>query len=361
MIVPNQLVKVRWSNTNREFYLKKGYEYTKNGDVFLIRAEDAHPNSQTTKIKVRCDYCGKVRNISTQDYYKNTKNGLLKYSCGEKGCASKKRTEFDYERKQKQFNKFINLCAEKGYYPVSSIDDYSFSLYSKLKYRCPDHGVQEITLNNLQHGQGCKLCADKKRSDKRRLSNESVKEKIESVNNNIWLNPQEYKNNSTSNLEILCGICGKRKFVTNLNCYERDHKNKCNYCARSQSNNERIIQYYLEKYKINYIHNFRFNNCRDKRSLPFDFYLKEYNLCIEFDGEHHYLPVRGVERLKSTKFHDQIKTQYCIDNDIDLLRIPYWDKDNIEKILIEKLNIIPYVFIETKYHTIKYIPTKYRK
>ena len=356
MLVENQLVEVKWSSTNRDFYINRGYKYTQIGDTFLIKADDAHPNSRITKIRVRCDYCGGERIISTQDYYKNTQNGLVKYSCGKKGCLSNKRTEFDYKRKEVQFKKFIDLCAEKGYTPISSIDDYSSSLYSKLKYKCPFHDIQEITLNNLQHGQGCKLCGKEKRIDSRRLSVNAVRSKIEFVNHNIWLNPSEYKNNSTSNLKILCGICGKRHFITNLNCYIYDHKNKCDYCARSQSNNERIIQYFLEKYCINYIHNFRFHDCRDKRSLPFDFYLTDYNLVIEFDGIQHYLPVYGEEKFKTTKLHDAMKDNYCRWNNIDLLRIPYWEGNNIEQILIDYLHLTPQS--KNKPIKIKYIPNR---
>lgn len=39
------------------------------------------------------------------------------------------------------------------------------------------------------------------------------------------------------------------------------------------------------------------------------------------------------------KIHDTIKTQYCKNNNIRLIRIPYWDFDNIENILSQLLNI----------------------
>ena len=37
--------------------------------------------------------------------------------------------------------------------------------------------------------------------------------------------------------------------------------------------------------------------------------------------------------------HDNIKTQYCLDNNIKLIRIPYWEFDNIENILKQELNL----------------------
>ena len=39
------------------------------------------------------------------------------------------------------------------------------------------------------------------------------------------------------------------------------------------------------------------------------------------------------------KIKDNIKTQYCKDNNIKLIRIPYWDFDNIEEILKKELNL----------------------
>ena len=81
--------------------------------------------------------------------------------------------------------------------------------------------------------------------------------------------------------------------------------------------------------------------------LSFDFYLPEHNLCIEYDGEHHYKSVRfngksiesSEKAFKKTQLHDQIKTDYCLNNNIQLFRIPYWDFKNIEQILEKELQI----------------------
>ena len=47
----------------------------------------------------------------------------------------------------------------------------------------------------------------------------------------------------------------------------------------------------------------------------------------------------ALEKFNLIKKHDNIKTQYCKDNNIKLIRIPYWDYKNIEKILVEELNL----------------------
>lgn len=74
----------------------------------------------------------------------------------------------------------------------------------------------------------------------------------------------------------------------------------------------------------------RFPDCRDQKTLPFDFYLPGYNLIIEYDGRQHTDPNAGWGDLKGGKYgynyihrHDLMKNQYCKDNNINLLRIPY--------------------------------------
>jgi hypothetical protein len=71
--------------------------------------------------------------------------------------------------------------------------------------------------------------------------------------------------------------------------------------------------------------------------LPFDFYLPKKNICIEFDGVQHFkdsIYDKNGENLITRKIRDNIKNEYCIKNNILLIRIKY--NENIE----EKLSII---------------------
>ena len=64
--------------------------------------------------------------------------------------------------------------------------------------------------------------------------------------------------------------------------------------------------------------------------------MPELNLCIEYDGRQHFEPVEffgGKEQFKIQKINDKLKDTYCRNNNIDLLRIPYWEFDNIDEIL----------------------------
>lgn len=104
----------------------------------------------------------------------------------------------------------------------------------------------------------------------------------------------------------------------------------CPQCI--ESNGERQIRLCLEKYNIKYETQKSFQNCRDVKPLPFDFYLPNYNVCIEYDGRQHYEPVEyfgGQEAFKKIVKHDNIKTDFCKNNGIQLLRIPYYK--NVEE------------------------------
>ena len=91
--------------------------------------------------------------------------------------------------------------------------------------------------------------------------------------------------------------------------------------------------------KINFVQEKRFVDCRDNKPLPFDFYLPDHNLIIEFDGQQHYEPKFGKESFAITQKHDEIKNQYCKNNNINLLRVPYFEGHNIENIISKQLNL----------------------
>lgn len=111
-------------------------------------------------------------------------------------------------------------------------------------------------------------------------------------------------------------------------------------CGCVRSNGEYKIHQILNRYHIEYEVQKIFDDCKNINALPFDVYIPAKRCAIEYDGEFHYKVIPKLQNnLKGQQIRDQIKTEYCASHNIDLIRIPYWEKDNIESILIERLDI----------------------
>jgi predicted Zn-ribbon and HTH transcriptional regulator len=128
---------------------------------------------------------------------------------------------------------------------------------------------------------------------------------------------------------------------------------RCPICNASKG--ETLIKKYLSINKIKFSLQYSFDNLKGSNEgvLRFDFaifYNKEKtNLAflLEYDGEFHYKPIKNYknepikkaeERLEKQQYHDQLKNKYCEKNKIPLLRIPYWDFENIDQILTTELS-----------------------
>lgn len=93
-----------------------------------------------------------------------------------------------------------------------------------------------------------------------------------------------------------------------------------------ESKGEKEIRKYLNLNNIKFIPQYKFSDCKDIRILPFDFYLPDLNVCIEYDGIQHFKEIQkwgGLNSLKDIEKKDQIKTDYCKNKKILLIRIKY--------------------------------------
>lgn len=112
------------------------------------------------------------------------------------------------------------------------------------------------------------------------------------------------------------------------------------------SKGEKYVALYLEKHNIKYCREKTFPTCLSpkKRNLRYDFYLPEYKLLIEYQGQHHYKPISNkVNARKSherTVCHDNIKKQFADKFNFKLIRIPYYVYDNLDYILDRIFNFI---------------------
>lgn len=99
------------------------------------------------------------------------------------------------------------------------------------------------------------------------------------------------------------------------------------------SKGELRVKNFLEENNIEFIHQKRFYH-EDSSYQIFDFFLPNFNLAIEYNGEQHYIETNFFARtLIEQKKSDNRKKIYCEKNNIELLIIPYWEYNKIEEIL----------------------------
>lgn len=198
----------------------------------------------------------------------------------------------------------------------------------KLKMLCPKGHVTFISWANFKKDRRCSECYKFKR-----LSKEEVKSFLNNFGYDLI---GDYKS-ANRKIEILCPE-GHIYQATYAHFYDGK---RCPHCKKS-TGEIRIIEY-LKKNNINFNAEYVITNIEGVQYLRFDFYIKDFNLMIEYDGQQHFKPVEkfgGQEAFEKTKYRDSIKNKYCLDNNINLIRIPYWDYKNIEKILNNKLTIL---------------------
>ena len=292
-------------------YKKLTYEYVdkyfEDHNCKLLSTEyiDAH-----TELNYICS-CGNISKINFNNFQQGKR-------C--RKCGGNEKLTYEYIKKYFEENNCILLS--KKY----------INNKGKLDFICSCGNKSKISFRNFTLGQRCKKCAGVEP-----YTTETFKEKVYSLVKDEYLVLGNYINSKTKILikHILCNheyLVTPDNFINNVR--------RCPLC--NESKGERKIRYYLENNNILHERQYMFDDCIRYESLPFDFAIFDneeiLKLLIEYDGEFHYRPMMGIEQFEYQQENDEIKNIYCKKNNIDLLRIPYWQFDNIETILENKLN-----------------------
>ena len=147
-----------------------------------------------------------------------------------------------------------------------------------------------------------------------------------------------YKNRKFVSWECRCK-CGNVIPVLSDNL-KSGNTQSCGLCSNNSHGNIKIAQL-LKDNNILFEQEKRFSTCVDKSYLPFDFFVNNQYL-IEYDGKQHYSNENTVFNYDYIHKHDLIKSKWCKDNNIPLIRIPYTHYNNlcIEDLLLETSNFI---------------------
>lgn len=192
-----------------------------------------------------------------------------------------------------------------------------------------------ITPSDFLSGYGCPTCGYKKIGDSLRRTHDEFVNMVYGLVGNEYQVMGEYKG-GTQKLDMLHVECGNTWSVTPSSFLHNGRR--CPSCSSSKG--ESTVQQFLEHYNIKFTPQAKFDECKNNRHLPFDFWLPDFNTLIEYNGRQHYVPVShfgGEEQLKVQRKHDRIKRRFCRKYDINLIEIPYTKFENIETILTEAL------------------------
>ncbi len=140
-----------------------------------------------------------------------------------------------------------------------------------------------------------------------------------------------------------CNLCGSEDNIISTSNLYKQYSCGCSISSKGQ----RKIKAILNKNNIDFIEEKRFASCNygdindGHTQARFDFFLPQYNLLIEYDGVQHFIQGNGnfdnKEKFELTKKRDNYKNQWCKENNILLIRIPYthYDKLTLEDLIPE--------------------------
>lgn len=294
--------------------VKKYIEDNGNGIILLSKT---YKNNRE-KLEMQCP-CGNIFYMS----FDNFKKGQRCPKCGIKKRAKTQAHDYNYVKQ---------MFEDNGYELVS--EEYK-NAFGKLEAYCPKHGNFTTTFSDVRQGGGCVHCGIERRIEK-------LKHDIEYVRNFMAQNGDVLLSdiyiNNLQKLKIQCpqGHIYEMSFGN----YVMNHR--CPYCHIYKG--EERIKTFLDTTDYEYIHNKGcFSDLKGKGGglLRPDFIIEELKLWIEYDGEQHFKPISfngedeqtTLSNFEKGKIHDEIKNTYAKEHGYTMVRIPYWDYENIEKIL----------------------------
>lgn len=340
----SKIVKCRIVHNNKKRLKSLGYDVEGVTEVEVL-IKDLMP-SAIYPVEVQCDYCEKI--IIKQYYmYAQSRKKFPKDCCVT--CIPKKQAEMrdvglivlpksNPKLRRREIDQVIKEFDAKGY---DLLDKEYINNQIPMSYICRKHsdkGVQKIAYGQFFRNRGCVFCGRESSASKQKYSIEQVKNIIENEYKDdcCKLISDTYVDSMTQNLVIKCK-CGNH-FTTSLSVFRKATKKSCEFCKQSEGASN--VQKFLEDNSYIFKKEKTFKNLKSDIEIPlrFDFALmksKKVSCLIEYDGEFHYKKFYKGQEFERQQIHDSLKNEYCIKNNIPLIRIPYWEKDNISEILTD--------------------------
>ena len=297
----NNEISKKQSLTNEEFILKARQIHGWKYDYSKVRYIN-----NSTKICIICPQHG--------EFWQTPGSHLS--GCGCPKCANNKKSVSQKSNTEQFIEKAKKVHGDKY--------DYSKVEYSKSSVKvciiCPEHGEFWQTPNNHLKGGGCQKCYDKRRGVSQKSNTEEFIEKARKIHVDKYdYSKVKYINVNTK----VCIICPKHGEFWQRPDHHLTSKCGCPLCQEKHL--EKEINDMLIKKNISFEREKTFDwliNPITNYNQYLDFYLPEYNVAIECQGEQHFEMRNffgGDVEFSKTKQRDLNKLKKCEENNITIL------------------------------------------
>ena len=276
---------IKCANSNRNKKQKINDCHKVNFEEFVHRANEKHCGKFTydeksfknmkTLMNIYCEKHG---------WFKQTPSQHLKTKFGCKCCSD----EYNSKRQFYTFKTFVEIANNVHNNKYLYDENFGYENWNKkIPITCKEHGIFWQTPNEHLQGYGCPKCGHIKHGLKQRMPLETFLKKAKIVHGEKYSYDNIEIPNSliNSNIYPICPTHGK--FKVNAQ-YHLDGVG-CPFCSESKL--ERVVRVFLEKKAIQYVYEQKFDWLVFIGKMSLDFYLPDYNIAIECQGEQHYRPV----------------------------------------------------------------------
>jgi very-short-patch-repair endonuclease len=286
-----------------------------NTENFIKRAREVHKDEYIydktefinwrEKVTITCREHGDFTILPS--HHLNRHQGCSK-------CKGKHISKAKLLSQEKIIEQFKNVHGDKY--------DYSKVIYKgtdeDVEIICPKHGVfKQTPYIHIHQKCGCPKCRYDRLSEKYRFSIDELLAKIHEKHGDKYKYPNienEYVNNR-SEITIICPIHGEFKQTVMKHLQGQG----CQYCNESKLENEIVML--LVNNNIQFQRQQKFDWLKREKPLSLDFYIPQYNVAIECQGEQHFKPIEifgGEKEYKDILERDKTKLKECQENGVKL-------------------------------------------
>ena len=314
------------------------------------RNPECNPNINRNKKRTTEEFKKEVYDLVGDEYivigeYHNsqTKVEFLHSNCGHRFYMIPSKFKFGQRCPTKFCNKYIGHKITKA--DVSNklgkcyilLDNFNSSKDRVNIKHILCGRIYDSTVTKIIHkGFNCPYCT----KSTRKFTLDDIKSKVyDLVGDEYTILSDKYERMSGL-LRFRHNACN-REFMTQSNSFL--YRNSRYTLCRETRGERRVYEHLIKFSDLDIIREFKFDDCKHINPLPFDFKIKYNNrtILIEYDGEQHFEPIFGEKSFDSTIRNDKIKNDFCLENNIPLLRIPYDKFNEIETLIdnfLEKFN-----------------------